>query len=52
MKTQSMGFGESVRTLTSEAGMEQYEFTKFDKEKEEKFLIYKNILKDYKRLFS
>ena len=51
MKTQSMGFGESVRTLASEAGMEQYRFTKFDKEKEEKFLIYKNILKDYKDYF-
>ena len=51
MKTQSMGFGESVRTLASEAGMEQYRFTKFDKEKEEKFSIYKNILKEYKDYF-
>ena len=30
MKTKSMGFGEAVRTLASEAGMQPYRFSNFD----------------------
>ena len=47
MKTQSLKFGESVRQLASEAGMQPYRFTNFDVEKEKRYQIYKNILKHY-----
>ena len=51
MKTKAMSFGESVKTLASEAGMQQYRFTKIDEKKEKKFTAYKNIFKDYKDFF-
>ena len=47
MKTQSLKFGEAVRQLASEAGMQPYKFTSFDLEKEKRYETYKNILKDY-----
>jgi len=47
MKTQSLKFGEAVRQLASEAGMQPYKFTSFDLEKEKRYQVYKNILKDY-----
>jgi len=47
MKTQSLKFGESVRQLASQAGMQPYKFTSFDVEKEKRYQTYKNILKDY-----
>ena len=47
MKTQSLKFGEAVRQLASEAGMQQYRFTNFDLEKEKRYQTYKDILKDY-----
>jgi DNA primase len=47
MKTKSMGFGESVKTLASEAGMQPYRFSNFDEKKEKRFQVYKNILKAY-----
>ena len=47
MKTQSLKFGETVRQLASEAGMQPYRFTSFDLEKEKRYQTYKNILKDY-----
>ena len=47
MKTTSIKFGEAVRQLASEAGMQSYRFTNFDVEKEKRYQIYKNILKDY-----
>jgi len=47
MKTQSLKFGEAVRQLASEAGMQPYRFTSFDLEKEKRYQTYKNILKDY-----
>ncbi len=47
MKTQSIGFGEAVKNLAAEAGMQPYKFSNFDKKKEERFQIYKNIYKDY-----
>ena len=36
MKTRSLGFGEAVKALAQEAGMQVYKFSKYDKEKEEK----------------
>ncbi len=48
MKTQSLGFGEAVRVLATEAGMPKYQFTKIDEEKDKRFQVYKKILKDYK----
>ena len=47
MKTKSLGFGEAVKVLASEAGMQIYKFTKYDKEKEEKYNNYKKIIKEY-----
>jgi len=47
MKTQSLKFGEAVKQLASEAGMQPYRFTSFDLEKEKRYQVYKNILKDY-----
>ena len=47
MKTQSLKFGEAVRQLASQAGMQPYKFTSFDVEKEKRYQTYKNILKDY-----
>ena len=49
MKTQSLKFGEAVRRLAAEAGMQPYKFTNFDVEKEKRFQIYKNILKHYSK---
>tara|TARA_B100000029_G_scaffold511656_1_gene606276 strand:- start:2213 stop:3982 length:1770 start_codon:yes stop_codon:yes gene_type:complete len=47
MKTQSLKFGEAVKQLASEAGMQPFRFTNFDVEKEKRYQTYKNILKDY-----
>ncbi|MDC0903141.1 DNA primase [Pelagibacteraceae bacterium] len=57
MKTKSIGFGEAVRSLAADAGMQPYRFSNFDKEKDLRFQTYKNIYKDYldhfhKELFS
>ena len=51
MKTKSIGFGEAVKTLASEAGMQPYRFSNFDKKKEIRFQTYKNIFKDYANYF-
>jgi DNA primase len=51
MKTKSIGFGEAVRTLASEAGMQPYRFSNFDKKKDLRFQNYKNIFKDYSNYF-
>ena len=51
MKTKSVRFGEAVKSLAAEAGMPVFKFTKFDKEKEERFNKYKLILKDYCEYF-
>ena len=51
MKTRSLKFGEAVKTLASEAGMQIYKFTKYDKEKEEKYIKYKKIIKEYLIIF-
>ncbi len=47
MKTRSIGFGEAVKILAAEAGMQPYRFSNFDKKKELRFQNYKNIYKDY-----
>ena len=51
MKTKSMGFGEAVRSLAAEAGMQPYRFSNFDKEKDLRFQTYKSIYKDYSNHF-
>ena len=51
MKTKSMGFGEAVKSLAAEAGMQAYRFTNFDEKKEKKFIKYKSIYEDYKNYF-
>ena len=52
MKTKSVGFGEAVRTLAAEAGMQPYRFSNFDSKKDLRFQTYKNIFKDYTNYFS
>ena len=51
MKTKVIGFGEAVKTLAAEAGMQPYRFSNFDEKREKKFKIYKNIYKDYSNFF-
>ena len=51
MKTKSMTFGEAVKILAAEAGMQPYRFSNFDEKKEKRFLTYKNIIEDYKNYF-
>ena len=51
MKTKSIGFGEAVRSLAAEAGMQPYRFSNFDKKKDLRFQTYKNIFKDYLNYF-
>ena len=51
MKTKSIGFGEAVKILAAEAGMQPYRFSNFDKKKDLRFQTYKNIFKEYSRLF-
>ena len=50
MKTKNYKFGEAVRVLASDAGMEPYRFTKQDEEKEKRWKIYKTILEKYSNL--
>ena len=52
MKTKSVGFGEAVKTLAAQAGMQPYRFSNFDKKKELRFQTYKNIFKDYTKHFN
>ena len=51
MKTKSIGFGEAVRSLASEAGMQPYRFSSFDKKKDLRFQNYKKIFKEYSNFF-
>jgi len=51
MKTKSIGFGEAVRSLAAEAGMQPYRFSNFDQKKDLRFQTYKNIFKDYSNYF-
>tara|TARA_B100000941_G_scaffold74028_1_gene50354 strand:+ start:508 stop:2289 length:1782 start_codon:yes stop_codon:yes gene_type:complete len=50
MKTQSIGFGEAVKTLAIEAGMPTFKFSKTDEKREKRFNIYKNIYKLYSEI--
>ena len=52
MKTKSIGFGEAVKTLASEAGVQPYRFSNFDQKKDLRFQTYKKILNDYSNYFS
>ena len=51
MKTKSIGFGEAVRSLAAEAGMQPYRFSNFDKKKDLRFQTYKNIFNNYSNYF-
>ena len=51
MKTKSIGFGEAVRSLATEAGMQPYRFSNFDQKKDLRFQTYKSIYKDYSFYF-
>ena len=51
MKTKSIGFGEAVRTLAAEAGMQPYRFSNFDQKKDLRFQTYKSIINDYSNNF-
>ncbi len=51
MKTKSIGFGEAVRSLATEAGMQPYRFSNFDQKKDLRFQTYKSIFKDYSFYF-
>ena len=51
MKTKSIGFGEAVKILAAEAGMQPYRFSKFDNKKDLRFQTYKSIYKEYSDYF-
>ena len=51
MKTKSMGFGEAVKLLAAEAGMQPYRFSNFDQKKDLRFQVYKNIFNEYSNYF-
>jgi len=50
MKTKNFKFGEAVRTLAADAGMQPYRFTKQDEEKQNRWNIYNTILEKYTNL--
>ena len=52
MKTKSVGFGEAVRILAAEAGMQPYKFSNYDKKKDLRFQTYKSIFKDYTKFYN
>ena len=47
MKTKNYKFGEAVRILAADAGMQAYRFTKQDEEKQNRWKIYNAILEKY-----
>ena len=47
IKTKNYKFGEAVRELAAKAGMEPYQFTKRDKETENRWNTYNKILEKY-----
>ena len=51
MKTKSLGFGEAVKVLAAEAGMQIYKFSKTDKIKDARYTKYKDIYKEYSEFF-
>ena len=52
MKTKSIGFGEAVKILASEAGMQPYKFSNLDEKREKRYQIYKDILSEYSEFFN
>ncbi len=52
MKTKSVGFGEAVKLLAAEAGVQPYRFSNFDQKKELRFKTYKNIFSEYVDFFN
>ena len=50
MKTKNYKFGEAVRALAIEAGMQPYKFTKQDEEKQNRWKIYNSILEKYAKI--
>jgi len=52
MKTKSVGFGEAVKILAAEAGMQPYRFTNFDQKKELRYKTYKDIFIEYRDYFN
>ena len=48
VKIKNYKFGEAVRKLAADAGMQPFRFTKQDEEKENRWNIYKKILEQYK----
>ena len=51
MKTKSVGFGEAVKILAAEAGMQPYTFSKQDLERENKWKIYKYIYHNFSEFY-
>ena len=51
MKTQNLKFGETVKILAAEAGMQPYTFSKQDEEREKVWKIYSKIMNEYKLFY-
>jgi len=51
MKTKNYKFGEAVRILATDAGMQPFRFTKQDEEKENRWKVYSSILEKYTNFF-
>ena len=47
MKTQNLKFGEAVRSLANQAGLQPYRFTKQDEQREKEWNTYTGILSVY-----
>ena len=47
MKTQNLKFGEAVRSLANQAGLQPYRFTKLDEQREKDWNIYTEIYSTY-----
>ena len=47
MKTKNYKFGEAVRTLAGDAGMQPYRFTQHDEKREARWKVYSSILEKY-----
>ncbi len=47
MKTQNLKFGEAVRSLANQAGLQPYRFTKQDKQREKDWNLYTEIYSTY-----
>ena len=47
MKTQNLKFGEAVRSLANQAGLQPYRFTEQDEQREKEWNTYTEILSVY-----